>query len=656
MSRLGKRLLGLFFLFTLASLGATGQGRTGKATAPGLEAGSSQGLQPGNPATVVVSVREVNGEPLDMPAVVKLFSNSMTFNEVAPTQGAATATFANVSPGSYNVEVTAVGHQKVTEQVSVLSAGATYPVYVYVPTEEDKTAERSTGGGTVMTPKLRGEVEKGLNALQKKEYPVAKEWLAKAAKLAPANADILYLLGATEHMMKHLDEARKQYQAALALQPAHERSLLGLGEVQIQEGDAHGAEQTLEKAYQVNGASWRTHLLLGYAYLADKRYDDAKKHAEQAMTLDQTQEASAKVLLGKIAAASGNTAEARSDFQLVVERHPTDPASEDAREGLTRLAPQPAANPQPAEGPNAAANAGPDSGMKAGANSSASNSGAAGLEATPTREPERAWSPPDIDSKQYQTAPGVACPNAQVLGRAQQRMLQVISNFDKFAATEHIVHQQLDAKGIPEETKEKDFWYLVFVHQIKPKGFFLDETRDGDEGVENFPTALATTGLVGLGVAILQPMYQSDFDYQCEGLAMWRGQAAWEIRFEQKAGEASRVRVWRKGGEVYPIALKGRLWISAASYDLLHLETDLREPIRKLQLTKDHLAIDYGSVSFENGKVKMWLPWKAEMYMEVHGRRYHHEHTLTNYQLFTVDTMEKLGKPKTARVKSDTGG
>ncbi|HKS73709.1 MAG TPA: hypothetical protein VJQ82_10975, partial [Terriglobales bacterium] len=90
--------------------------------------------------------------------------------------------------------------------------------------------------------------------------------------------------------------------------------------------------------------------------------------------------------------------------------------------------------------------------------------------------------------------------------------------------------------------------------------------------------------------------------------------------------------------------------------DLLHLETDLREPIRKLQLTKDHLAIDYGSVSFENGKVKMWLPWKAEMYMEVHGRRYHHEHTLTNYQLFTVDTMEKLGKPKTARVKSDTGG
>jgi hypothetical protein len=108
------------------------------------------------------------------------------------------------------------------------------------------------------------------------------------------------------------------------------------------------------------------------------------------------------------------------------------------------------------------------------------------------------------------------------------------------------------------------------------------------------------------------------------------------------------VRVWRKGTEVYPIPLKGRLWVSAASYDLLHLETDLRGPVRKLQLVKDHFAVDYGPVSFQNGKVQMWLPWKADMFMEVHGKRYHQEHTLTNYELFSVDTTETIGKPKKA--------
>lgn len=590
---------------------------------------------PAAPATVVVSLREVNGSPLDMPAVVKLFSNSMTFNEVAPTEGAATATFANVAPGNYNVEVTAVGHKKVTEQVSVLAAGATYPVYVYVPLENEKTAEAPASSMTVMTPKLRGEVEKGVNALQKRQFGEARVWLAKAAKLAPSNADILYLLGTAEHMMKNLVAAQREYQAALALQPAHERSLLGLGEVQIQQGDPQGAESTLEKAFRMNGADWRTHLLLAYAYFEDRKYDQARSHAQQAIALDKTQQAGAQVLLGRIAALEGHTDEARDDFQTVIGSFPNDPAAAEAKQRLALLAPA-----QP---------------IAAGV-ASERQPVIADLPSVPAREAERPWAPPDIDSKEYQLAAGVACPGSDVLERAQQHMLQVISNFDKFAATEHVMHEQIDDKGVPEQLKSKDFWYLVFVHKMEPGGFYLEETRDGDDGVENFPTALATTGLAGLGVAILQPTYQNDFDFRCEGLSTWREQAAWQVRFEQKESVLPRVRVWRKGAEVFPIPLKGRLWISAASYDLLHLETDLREPIRKLQLAKDHLIIDYGPVSFEDGKVRLWLPWKADMYMEVHGKRYHHEHTLTNYELFSVDTTETMGKPKTAAKPARSSG
>src|SRR5579885_2390889 len=151
MSRLGPKALFNFLSFA----GAPPWSMATQAQLPRTLATFPEGNQQhaaAAPATVVVSLREVNGSPLDMPAVVKLFSNSMTFHEVAPAEGAAaTATFANVAPGDYNVEVTAVGHKKVTEQVSVLSAGTTYPVYVYVPPESEKAAQTPASSVMVMT-------------------------------------------------------------------------------------------------------------------------------------------------------------------------------------------------------------------------------------------------------------------------------------------------------------------------------------------------------------------------------------------------------------------------------------------------------------------------------------------------------------------------
>ena len=51
-------------------------------------------------------------------------------------------------------------------------------------------------------------------------------------------------------------------------------------------------------------------------------------------------------------------------------------------------------------------------------------------------------------------------------------------------------------------------------------------------------------------------------------------------------------------------------------------------------------------MSFQNGSAKPWLLWTAEMYMELHGKRYHHKHFLTDYMLFEVDTSNKVHKPK----------
>jgi hypothetical protein len=56
-------------------------------------------------------------------------------------------------------------------------------------------------------------------------------------------------------------------------------------------------------------------------------------------------------------------------------------------------------------------------------------------------------------------------------------------------------------------------------------------------------------------------------------------------------------------------------------------------------------------VKFDRGNQTLWLPWDAEMFMELRGKRYHHRHYLSDYQLFEVDTNNRINKPKEAAPK-----
>ena len=133
-----------------------------------------------------------------------------------------------------------------------------------------------------------------------------------------------------------------------------------------------------------------------------------------------------------------------------------------------------------------------------------------------------------------------------------------------------------------------------------------------------------------------------------------RGEAVLEIRFQEEDTEALSVRRWKRNGMVYNVPFKGRIWISQTSYDVLRVETDLLAPIAKLQLTRDHLRVDYGPVKFDRGNQTLWLPWDAEMFMELRGRRYHHRHYLSDYNCskWTLITKSTSRKRRRGKIES----
>ena len=600
-------------------------GPSGLAQGPG---GGGRGRGPSaQTTTLTVSVRDSGGMPLEAPALVKLRGALENGIRIASTQDAGTAVFPGVSEGEYEVEAQCVSYQTTIERVSVAAVTASMSVFVYLPREAEANTQIQKPQGITVSPKLQAEIEKGLEALRKGQFEIARTHLLKGTQLAPGNPDVVYFLGVSELGLNNKDLARQDFEHALSLDPSHERALLALGELQLRSGDFSAAIVTLEKAFRKNGAGWRTHLLLASAYSKAGRLPEAETHAERAAELAHEKGGGARLLLGEIQESEGKLTEAQHTWQELVARFPGDPYAAQAKEKLAALsAPRPAvpaevtqlANPPVAISPS--------------------------VELLPANE--LPWAPPDIDSREYPLAQNAPCRAEEILPRAEHRIRSQLQNFEKFTATEHIDHQEIDRLGRPGPVKSRDFSYIVFVNRYEGNSFFLDENRYSGGRDSSFPTSLATTGLNNLGVAVLQPATRKEFVYQCEGLASIREKAAWQIRFQEKKDSQGGVRDWRRDGKLYHLWVKGRIWISSASFDVLRIETDLLEPVQTLGLSRDHLLVDYGPVTFSSVNTTLWLPWSAEMHMELRGRRYHHKHYLTDYMLFEVDTNHKIGKPK----------
>ena len=617
---------GFFFAFTLL-ISAPRVAAQRPAGPPTIPQRSVPNVFPTENVDVLVSVREPNGMPLPVSALVKLYSEGRGYR-TAPTQDGSTATFSKVFSGEYEIEVTAIGYKTAKEHASVFAGGASFTIFIYLHSESEAVPGSGGPPSAVMTPRLQSEVDKGLEKQRKREFEEARRHFEKAAKMAPGNPDVRYLLGMLEYVQQHFEAAKGKFEAALSIYPSHERSLLALGELQLRTGDPVAAAQTLEKAYQLNGADWRTHLLLANAYFQQKNYEKALPHATRATELAKEHAAIAWLLRGRILASAGKRDEAKQAYETVIRSFPADAGVAEAKTQLAELnkpsaevvsrisrptVPVPDPPPPPPPPPSSI----------------------------------RPWAPPDIDAKEYPAVQDVACQESEVIQRTQARTAHQLGNLEKFLATEHIEHQEIDANGNPGLARTKDFNYIVLVEHPRPGMSFINEKRDGGDNLDSFPTSLATQGLIGLGVNIFDPNYAGGLEYKCEGLGAWRGQAAWRVRFEQKKGVPSQIRTWRNSRGLFPIPLKGRVWIAASGYDVLHVETDLREPVTELQLSRDHLIVDYGPVKFEKGKTTLWLPWSADMFMELRGRRYHHRHVLTNYMLFSVDTGSTITKPKT---------
>jgi hypothetical protein len=242
-------------------------------------------------------------------------------------------------------------------------------------------------------------------------------------------------------------------------------------------------------------------------------------------------------------------------------------------------------------------------------------------------------------------APNGTCPLPLVLQGVGQSVKELVSNLDRFSATEHVEHFPVHANGGLAVRDERSFDYVVVVTRTGDGMFGIEEYRDGGLDPSRFPAGIATTGLPALAL-IFHPNFAGEFNFVCTGLGEWEGRPAWRVHFEQRPDRPNQIRSYIIYQNTYSVPLKGWAMIDAGTFQVVRLDSELIKPVENIKLKQERIVIDYAPVQFRTEEQRMWLPQSAELYVERGKSHYYRRHTFSNFQVFTVGTEQKVHPPK----------
>lgn len=580
--------------------------------------------------TLIVTVADEHGLPLNEQALVKVYSNTTAYTAWGTTEKRSEAQFNTLSPGEYEIEASAAGFATATQSLNIMTSTETTNVLIHLKLDTSgSAASLSTKPGQLLAPKAQKETEKGLTALKSGNLNDAQKHLDAAYKLAPTNADVVFLLGYLSVQRKDPAQARTYFQKATSINPDHLRALTALGRLLVEQEDYKDAIAPLEKAVSIDAGHWEAHWMLAGAYLHVHENEKARDQAQLAIQTGKGAADGAQVELGEALANLGKTQEAIQAFQTYLEANPKSPAATQIRDVISQLQNPPKLDESRQPTPVALKDA----------------AGAPALAAPDSKLSLPTWGPPNVDDDKPVISVGTKCPSDHVIEQAGKRVKELVDDLSNFDATESVVHEDLDelGKSISKDTRKFD--YTVTISEPQKDVLAVDEYRNGLTDRGNFPGGIATRGLPALAF-VFHPDRRDDFDMVCEGLGHWNGQATWLVHFRQRPDKPSRELTFNFTNASVNVDLKGRAWISASNYQIVRLEADLVNPLRNIQLLTEHQVVEYKPVKFTKMNTVVWLPSTADVYMDFRKERFHRQHSFSHYMLFSVGTSQKIGGPK----------
>jgi hypothetical protein len=235
-----------------------------------------------------------------------------------------------------------------------------------------------------------------------------------------------------------------------------------------------------------------------------------------------------------------------------------------------------------------------------------------------------------------------SCSLDDVLAQVSANTREFVDNVNRITATEIVKLERRRRNGNLEDTAHIKANYVANIQLRDSRYFSVDEYRDGYAKRSDFVQAVGSTTLV----LVFHPIHLDQFDITCKGLDIWHGTPVYLLNFQQRPDRPNTMSAFSTRRGSYAISLKGTAWVDATTFQVIHLETDLLNPIPELFLDFEHQSLDYGPVVFAARHVSLWLPQSVDITVHLSGKQFNARHSYSNYQLFVVDTGQKIAKPK----------
>ena len=579
---------------------------------------------------LVLNVHNDSGLPFDSQALVQVVSKTDQSIRAQVTQDRAMASFVDLQAGVYDVTVSALGY--LTLHQEFLASGRPTTSQMVVTLKKDPSAIDLSAIKTQEMPgKIRKDLLQGSAALRTGRLDEAQKRLESASRKDPGNADVDFLLGYLYFEKHDPEKARGYLLDATKAAPHNAQALTLLGRVELQRDDYAAAGGPLKQAVAVDPDSWMARYLLANVYLQEKEYEKAKDQAQFAIERGNEQANAAQLTLGQALANLKEYPQAVEALQTFLKLAPSDANAPQVKQLIADIEKRETRMPSNDQ----------DQSM------SAVTVKGPLVAATQPEITLKGWGPAAVDAAKPQVASGVSCPADDVIAKAGERVKDLVDDLAKFDAIEDVYHEDVDQMGVPKKQVTLKFDYVASISEPKPGRFLVDEFRSGRSGTEDFPDQIATRGLPTLAF-IFHPDMRDNFDMSCEGLGTWNEKATWLVHFRQREDKPHRIEDYVVNGKVYPVSMKGRAWISADTYQIVRLESELSNPIPEIQLVSQHQTVDYAPVKFPKSKTELWLPKNAEIYFDFRRHRYYRRHSFDHFMLFSVDMDEKRKEPKQA--------
>jgi tetratricopeptide (TPR) repeat protein len=575
-----------------------------------------------------VAVLNNNRVKLQLQSAVRLHCDAPAGTVWQTTSNNSETTFLGLSMGKYDIQVSAVGYQTAHKEVTI--AGLTDELQVQVILERDPMAVNLDDTGSadaLMLPKASKETKRAVAALSAGNLKDAQKHLSAAYKLVPSNAQVNFLLGYMFFQQRNLEQAQTYLSQAATLNPHHGQALTLLGRVRLLRGDDAQARISLEQAVTADPRNWMAHNLLGDVYLKQHEYEKAREHAQLAVDNGGDVGNSARLVLAQALPNLGRIQDGITVLKAFLKVEPTSPSATYAQGLLAELE-------QRASDASTVAAITP-------AVASPTKEIDPFLEASEPSPITAAWLPPGVDETKPAVAPGVTCPYEDVIQKSGEHVKQLVDNVARFAAIEDLLHEQLDPLGNPSTREKRRFDYAASITEARPGVLLVDEYRTQRYDLGSLPDQIVTNGFTSLAL-VFHPSIRDNFQMTCEGLGDWHGQATWLVHFRQREDRPSRIQGFVVGDHHYPVALKGRAWITANKFQIVRIESELVKPMPYVKFLAQHQIVEYGAVHFEKGDLDLWLPKSAEVYLDLQHRRYYRRHSFDHYMLFSVDSEQKI--------------